>query len=120
LKLGRQPRTYKEFLASPGGGFIYPTNRAASVGDARRWVRRLCAKDALQRAKRFLKLGFVVYAIKDPNGATFMDEVQIADHFAPREPLVIASDGRSVGNGTETWGANLSPTEGAALVVNLG
>lgn len=39
-------------------------------------------QDALQRAGRFLKLGFVVYAIKDPAGTVFMDEAQIADHFA--------------------------------------
>lgn len=39
-------------------------------------------EDALQRAKRFLKLGFVVYAIEDSDGAIFMDEAQIADHFA--------------------------------------
>jgi hypothetical protein len=64
--------------------------RASSEG----WSRAMesSEEDALQRAKRFLKLGFVVYAIKDPNGATFMDEGQIAHHFAPREPLVIASD----------------------------
>jgi hypothetical protein len=38
--------------------------------------------DAVQRAEHFLKLGFAVYAIKDPNGAVFMDEAQIASHFA--------------------------------------
>jgi len=38
--------------------------------------------DAVQRAERFLRLGFAVYAIKDPNGALFMDEAQIASHFA--------------------------------------
>lgn len=37
--------------------------------------------EALQRTERFLKLGFVVYAIRDPRGAIFMDEVQIAEHF---------------------------------------
>lgn len=38
-------------------------------------------EDALHRAERFLKLGFVVYAIKDPGGAVFMDETQIIQHF---------------------------------------
>jgi hypothetical protein len=50
-------------------------------------------EDALQRAERFLKLGFVVYAIKDPKGAVFMDEAQIAGHFAARAQLAAASGG---------------------------
>ena len=37
--------------------------------------------EALQRAERFLKLGFVVYAIRDPSGAILMDEAQIAERF---------------------------------------
>lgn len=41
-------------------------------------------EDALLRAERFLKLGFVVYAINDPTGAVFMDETQISEHFAAR------------------------------------
>ena len=43
-------------------------------------------EDALLRAERFLKLGFVVYAIKDPKGAVFMDEVQISEHFVAHAP----------------------------------
>ena len=43
--------------------------------------------EALQRAERFLKLGFVVYAIKDAKGAVVMDEAQLIERFAPREPL---------------------------------
>lgn len=42
-------------------------------------------EEALQRAERFLKLGFVVYAIKDPKGAMFMDEAQIRRHFERAE-----------------------------------
>lgn len=38
-------------------------------------------EEALYRAKRFLKLGFVVYAIRDPGGVVFMDEGQIIQHF---------------------------------------
>jgi hypothetical protein len=52
-------------------------------------------EDALQRAERFLKLGFVVYAIKDPKGVVFMDEAQIAGHFAARAQLAAASGGSS-------------------------
>ena len=40
--------------------------------------------EALERAGRFLKLGFVVYAIRDPKGAVVMDEAQITERFAPR------------------------------------
>jgi hypothetical protein len=47
--------------------------------------------DALQRAGRFLKLGFVVYAISDPKGAVFMDEGQISDYFGVRERVVPAT-----------------------------
>jgi hypothetical protein len=42
--------------------------------------------EALQRTERFLKLGFVVYEIRDPAGATFMDEAQITERF--RQPAV--------------------------------
>ena len=43
--------------------------------------------EALQRAERFLKLGFIVYAIKDPKGSVVMDEAQITERFAAREQL---------------------------------
>ena len=50
------------------------------------WSRAIEAKeeDALLRAERLLKLGVVVYAIKDPKGSVFMDEAQITEHFAAR------------------------------------
>jgi hypothetical protein len=50
-------------------------------------------EDALQRAERFLKLGFVVHALKNPKGAVFMDEAQISDHFAERARLAAATAG---------------------------
>ncbi len=37
--------------------------------------------EALERAERFLKLGFVVFAIERPNGTVFMDEAQIRQRF---------------------------------------
>jgi hypothetical protein len=37
--------------------------------------------EALERAHRFLKLGFVVYQIRDAKGAVFMDEAQITERF---------------------------------------
>jgi hypothetical protein len=36
---------------------------------------------ALERAERFLKLGFVVYAIRDPKGDIFMDEARLTERF---------------------------------------
>ncbi len=47
--------------------------------------------EALQRTERFLKLGFVVHAIRDPNGALFMDEAQIAERFR-KSTVEYASD----------------------------
>ena len=43
-------------------------------------------EEALQRAERFLKLGFVVYAIRRPTGEVFMDEGQIAQRFRKASP----------------------------------
>ncbi len=40
-------------------------------------------EEALQRAERFLKLGFVVYEIRDPKGLVFMDEAAISKRFKP-------------------------------------
>lgn len=40
--------------------------------------------DALDCAKRFLQLGFVVYSIKDPEGSEVMDETAIARQFKTR------------------------------------
>ncbi|HWI27980.1 MAG TPA: hypothetical protein VN668_13485 [Stellaceae bacterium] len=52
-------------------------------------------EDALLRAERFLKLGFVVYAINDPKGAVFMNEAQISEHFAARAPAATRLGRRS-------------------------
>jgi len=38
-------------------------------------------EEALQRAECFLRLGFIVDAIRDPKGDIFMDEAQIAERF---------------------------------------
>jgi hypothetical protein len=38
-------------------------------------------EEALERAARFLKLGFVVYEIRDPKGSVFMNETQIKQRF---------------------------------------
>jgi hypothetical protein len=51
-------------------------------------------EEALQRAERFHKLGFVVYAIKDPKGVVFMDEAQIAAHLTARAQLATEIAGK--------------------------
>lgn len=59
--------------------------RAGSEG----WSRAVESSQdqALERAERFLKLGFVVYAIRSPRGEIVMDETQIVDHVAARDHL---------------------------------
>ncbi len=51
-------------------------------------------EEAVQRAERFVKLGFVVYAIKDPKGEVFMDEAQITAHIAARAQLATETAGK--------------------------
>jgi hypothetical protein len=36
---------------------------------------------ALERARHLLRMGFVVYEIRDPAGALFLDEAHIRQHF---------------------------------------
>jgi hypothetical protein len=66
--------------------------RAGSEG----WSRAVetSEEEALLRAERFLKLGFVVHAIKDPKGAVFMEEAQITEHFAARAEAAAAGGGK--------------------------
>jgi hypothetical protein len=56
---------------------------------AERWNRATEAteSEALERAQRFLRLGFVVYAIRDPQGTMFMDEAQIRQRLGLAEYL---------------------------------
>jgi len=53
-----------------------------------RWnaVRNPSEANAIECAAHFLKLGFVVHAIKDPSGAVVMDAQSIAARFAPNQP----------------------------------
>lgn len=43
---------------------------------------------ALERAQHFIRLGFVVYAIRDPQGGVFMDEAHLAERFGKATPHV--------------------------------
>lgn len=51
--------------------------------DQERWSRAVekTESEALDRARRFLKLGFVVYEIRDAKGAVFMDEARITERL---------------------------------------
>lgn len=40
---------------------------------------------ALDRAQHFLRLGCVVHAIRNPDGAIYMDEAQISARFGAKE-----------------------------------
>jgi hypothetical protein len=42
---------------------------------------------ALEQAQRFIKLGFFVYAIRDPSGAVYMGEEEIVTRFAAVRPV---------------------------------
>jgi hypothetical protein len=48
-------------------------------------ARAVSEHDALERAAHFIKLGFVVHAIKDPAGAVFMDHGAVTSRFAATE-----------------------------------
>lgn len=43
-------------------------------------------QEAISSARRFLRLGFVVYSIKDPSGIEKMDEPAINQQLAPALP----------------------------------
>ena len=40
---------------------------------------------ALDRAQHFLRLGCIVHAIRNPDGAIYMDEAQISARFGAKE-----------------------------------
>ena len=75
-------------------------------------------EDALLRAERFLKLGFVVYAIKDPKGAVFMDEAQIPEHFVAQ---AAAAKGLGRRSRPEALGEGAAPArEGGSAQIGAG
>ena len=55
---------------------------------AARWNMASAATEAgaLDRAQHFVKLGCVVHAIKNPDGAVYMDEAQIGTRFGGKAP----------------------------------
>jgi len=55
---------------------------------------------ALERAAHFVKLGFVVHAIKDPSGTTIMNAGEIKRRFSPAEDKAL--DGESPASSATT------------------
>ena len=49
----------------------------------RRWSTAVAQTElgALERAAHFLRLGFIVYAIRNPDGEVVMDEAQLTERF---------------------------------------
>lgn len=60
-------------------------------------------REAVQRAQRFLDLGFVVHEIRAPDGSVFMDEAQVAGRCGKRPA---DTDQGSVSAAAETVIAN--------------
>lgn len=58
----------------------WDTDRRPGAG---RWNTAIAQTEAgaLDRAQHFARLGFFVYAIRNPDGAVYMDEGQIATRF---------------------------------------
>ena len=52
-------------------------------GDAFNKAHHMNEDAAIDCAKRFLRLGFIVYSIKDASGIETMDEATINKHFKP-------------------------------------
>jgi hypothetical protein len=54
-----------------------------------RWSRAVAQTEAgaLDRTQHFIKLGFFVYAIRDPSGALYLGEEDIATRFAGVRPV---------------------------------
>jgi hypothetical protein len=63
-------------------------------------VRTQTEAAAVERATHFVKLGFVVYAIKDPSGMVVMDANAIMSRFAVAKypPLRISAGDRAMSN----------------------
>ena len=80
------PASYNRIISHNSGWMLFCGDRGEGPqayridlnnGDGR----QLTQAEALDRARRFLRLGFVVYQIRDAKGLVFMDEAQITQLF---------------------------------------
>ena len=55
-------------------------------GDGRNTAEEKLKSAALDRARHMLRMGFVVYEIREPSGSTFLDEAGIREQLAANAP----------------------------------
>jgi hypothetical protein len=91
--LHRKMVTHADHLETPSGPpWVVLWDTAKRPDGNWSTVRTQSEASALERAAHFVKLGFVVHAIKDPTGAVIMDAATIAGRFgvvesAPPKPM---------------------------------
>jgi hypothetical protein len=75
-------------VAQPDSGarwtIIWDTKRRAET-DGRNTAVEKFESAALDRAKHLLRMGFVVYEIREPQGSVYLEETEINRRFAPPE-----------------------------------
>jgi hypothetical protein len=79
----RKMIVHGDHLEAPDGGPPWMVLWETKPPPDDRWsaARADTEQAAVERAVHFLKLGFVVHAIKDPTGAVFMDQGQISQRY---------------------------------------
>jgi hypothetical protein len=65
---------------APMWSVSWDTSRHPGSGNA---AYQKTGQEAAECARRFLKMGFIVYSIKDPAGTEMMDEATIANRLGP-------------------------------------
>lgn len=68
---------------------IWDTKRRAET-DGRNTAVEKFETAALDRAKHLLRMGFVVYEIREPQGSVYLEEAEINRRFAPQPKTVKA------------------------------
>jgi len=83
----RKMIVHGDHLETPDGGPPWTVLWETKTPPDDRWsmARADTEHAAVERAAHFLKLGFVVHAIKDPTGTVFMDRGQITQRFGASE-----------------------------------
>lgn len=82
-----------DHLEAPSNGppWLVLWDTAARPDGSWSTVRTQSEASALERAAHFVKLGFVVHAIKDPSGAVAMDAASIASRFGAADAEAASS-----------------------------
>jgi len=91
----RKMIVHGDHLESGDGGPLWTVLWDTSARPDGQWstVRAPGEAAALERAAHFVRLGFVVHAIKDPSGNVVMNEAAVAQRIAPKETARRARDG---------------------------